>query len=79
MEITRYDFLGLWYQIVYILTGKWKGNSFEKASERMYCTEAVATWYNEVRPNTFFMPWLVNPLDIELNQCFRIKFKQECR
>ena len=40
---TPYDFKSLlWYQPVYILTGKWKGKRYDAAAEKLYCSEYVA-------------------------------------
>lgn len=72
-DATRYDFIGLWDQMVYVTTGKWKGKTGDKAEKRMYCTEAVATWANKVRPNTFKNQHSVNPLDIDLNENYKEK------
>jgi len=77
---TRYDFLNFWYQIRMIMkttrTGKkeWVGPTGKKASKRLYCTEASATWANLVRPGTFDKPWTVNPLDIDINKYYKVKY-----
>lgn len=73
---TRYDFFGIWYQIQMIRkqtanAGKeWDGPTGSKAENRLYCTEAVATWANKVRPDTFEKAWSINPLDIDLNKYY---------
>lgn len=78
---TRYDFFGLFHQIRMIRNTRkrsvsnkrpWRGPEGLKAQRRLYCTEAVATWANEVRPNTFQEPWSVNPLHVMLNKYYKI-------
>jgi len=77
---TRYDFFNFWFQIKMIRkTTKegykdWDGPTGEEATNRLYCTEAVATWANKVRPNTFDKPWSINPLDIDLNNYYKVKY-----
>lgn len=40
---TPYDFKSLlWYQPVYILTGRWRGKRHDEAIERLYCSEYIA-------------------------------------
>lgn len=69
---TRYDFMNFWYQARMIISGgKWRGPTGKKATRRLYCTEAVATWANVVRPNTFKNPAATNPLDIDLNKFYK--------
>ncbi len=74
---TRYDFFNFFYQIDLVLrtksttNKKWLGPKEGKAEKRLYCTEAVATWANKVRPNTFNKPWSVNPLDVDLNKYYK--------
>jgi hypothetical protein len=50
---------------------KWHGPKEDKAEKRLYCSEAVATWANKVRPDTFEEPWTVNPLDIDINKYYK--------
>lgn len=75
---TRYDFLNFLFQIDMIRkqtknSGKeWAGPTGSKAEKRLYCTEAVATWANKVRPDTFAEPWTVNPLDVDLNKYYKV-------
>lgn len=81
---TRYDFFNFIFQIDMIRStskkeGKkknkrWVGPKGDKATKKLYCSEAVATWANEVRPNTFAKPWTVNPLDIDLNKYYKTIF-----
>jgi hypothetical protein len=79
---TRYDFLNLWYQIKMIQETtktdengeKWIGPKGNRAEKRLYCTEAVATWANRVRPDTFKAPWATNPVDVELNKYYKVKY-----
>lgn len=74
LDPTRYDFFGLWYGLKYILSNKkkWDGPRGDKALSRMYCTEAIATWANKVRPRTFDIQEATNPLDIELNRYYKV-------
>jgi hypothetical protein len=80
LKPTRYDFLNFWYQIKMILntTKKgdkdWDGPTGKKATKRMYCTEASATWANEIRQNTFKDPWSINPVDIDLNKYYKVVY-----
>jgi hypothetical protein len=77
---TRYDFLNFLFQIDMIRKqtknhGKeWGGPTGSNAERRLYCTEAVATWANKVRPDTFSEPWTVNPLDVDLNKYYKVIF-----
>jgi len=66
-EITRYDFLNFFFQIWLIKTGKWIGPRGKKAENRLYCSEAVATIANYVRPCTFVNPAATNPMDVATN------------
>jgi hypothetical protein len=72
----RYDFMAFVYQIDMIkrtrntMDKKWAGPTGNKATDRLYCSEACATWANIVRPGTFDKPWSVNPLDIDLNKYY---------
>lgn len=74
---TRYDFFNFIYQLDMVRRTtsesgkKWIGPKGDKAEKRLYCSEAVATWVNEVRPNTFNKPWTINPLDIDLNRYYK--------
>lgn len=63
----RYDFASLlFFQVIYNVTkwwngkGKWLGKQGEKASRRLYCSEAIAFIYNRL---TGIMPewWKYNP------------------
>lgn len=73
---TRYDFLALLWQIKRVNHAKntvdpnWSGSTEDKATRRLYCTEACAYWSNQVRPNTFKEPWATNPLDVDINQYY---------
>ncbi len=80
---TRYDFFNFLFQIKMVMstsvkddtvTKKWSGPKGKKAENRLYCTEAVATWANKVRPNTFSEPWTVNPLDVDLNKYYKVVY-----
>lgn len=76
---TRYDFLNFWYQMQMIrrtrkkgqISKPWGGPTGLKAQKRLYCSEAVATWANEIRPNTFKEAWSVNPLDLMINKYYK--------
>lgn len=74
LEPHRYDFFGLLYQARMIFTGKWQGPTGDKAEKRYYCTEAVATWANKVRPNTFNKEEAAGPLEIEFNKYYQIVY-----
>lgn len=79
---TEYDYANFIYQIDMILRTKhsmdedWKGPTNKKASDRLYCSELVATIANRVRPNTFSKPWATNPLDVDLNKYYKEKVIQ---
>jgi hypothetical protein len=72
---TRYGYADLLFHAKAILSKKgydvWAGKTGTAAEKRMHCTEAVATWSNKVRPNTFERPWSTNPLDIDLNKYYK--------
>lgn len=77
---TRYDYFGLLWQLKMVLSPltrkkkkDWDGPTGDKATKRMYCTEAVATWANKVRENTFDMQYSINPLDVDLNPNYKQK------
>lgn len=76
----RYDFLNFIYHIDSIRRTtdpdkkKWIGPKGDKAKKRLYCTEAVATWSNAVRPDTFKEPWATSPIDVDLNKYYKVKF-----
>ena len=66
--ITKYDFIGLIYQAIYLTTGKWLGKNYEKAGERMYCFEYVAWVYDTIFPHW----WKVTPSEVINSKEFRI-------
>lgn len=76
---TRYDFMNFVYQINMInrtkntMNENWAGPTGEKATDRLYCSETVATLANVVRPHTFEKPWATNPLDVDLNKYYKEK------
>ena len=80
LEPTRYDFFNFLFQIDMIRKQtkysdkKWAGPVGKKAEKRLYCTEAVATWANKVRPNTFDKPWTVNPVDVDINKYYKVLY-----
>lgn len=76
-KTTRYDFLGILYQMWYTITGKWKGKTGEQAEKRLYCSEAFATWHDEIQKGIFEDPEAVNPLDVDLNPNFKAKEYQK--
>jgi hypothetical protein len=42
-----YDYWSLiWFQLLYIITGKWKGHTGEYAKDKVYCSEAIAYAFN---------------------------------
>lgn len=80
---TRYDFSNFIHQIKMILGTKiengkviqrWSGKKGKEAEKRLYCTEAVGTWANKVRANTFEDPWSINPLDVDLNKYYKTSY-----
>jgi len=75
-KVTRYDFLALPQNIRYIFTGKWRGKVGKKAEKRLFCSEAFATWHNELDPNIFKSPEHTNLVDINLNSNFKAKSHQ---
>jgi hypothetical protein len=72
-RVTRYDFSNFFFQIILIFTGKWYGRKGKKAERRLYCSEAVATWWSKIRPRMFVKPSATNPLDILVNTNFKLK------
>lgn len=71
---TKYDFMGLIYQAVLSLTGKWIGPKEPRSEKRLYCSELTALLSNEVRPNTFKAPHSTNPNDVVDNR-FYVEYK----
>jgi hypothetical protein len=66
----KYDSMSLlFYQLVYLITGKWIGRKDEHASKRLYCSEFVAyVFYNL---NNIFEDWYkTNPRMIFENPNF---------
>ena len=75
---TRYGYSDLLFHMRAILSKggyeeAWGGKQGAKAEKRMHCTEAVATWANKVRTNTFDRPWCANPVDLEYNKYYTAK------
>lgn len=70
-NITRYDFFNFIWQILLILFGRWMGPKGKKAENRLYCSEAVATIINYVRPDTFRNPSATNPIDVATSKSYR--------
>ena len=68
---TRYDFLNFFYQIYYIMTGKWKGKTGDAADDVLYCSEFAAVAMYKTRGTFNGKTWNKNPLDIEL--CTELK------
>lgn len=57
--VTKYDKWSLlFYQPLYLLTGKWRGKKNEAADDKLYCSEFVA-WLYEF-PNW----WAMSPEDV---------------
>lgn len=69
----RYNYLNFLFQIAMIMSttdskvGKWFGIKGKRSENRLYCSEAVAVWYNDIRAKMFDAPYSINPLDIDLN------------
>lgn len=74
LENIEYDFLSILEQIWYIMTGKWPGKKGEDAEKRMNCSEAVASWWDKFKPNIFENPYSTNPLEVDLNENFILKY-----
>lgn len=72
-NVTRYDFKGIWWQIIKSVTGKWYGPKGAAADNRMYCTEACGHCANEIRPGTF-EDYSANPDDIFVNENYVVKY-----
>lgn len=70
---TRYDVLNFFYQMRYVLTGKWKGPKGEKSEKRLYCSEYAAVLMDDLRNCFKGETWDKNPLDIELSKCLKVK------
>ena len=69
----RYDFLNFWYQIRYIITGKWRGPVGENSTKRVYCSELAAIVMDKTRGTFKGITWDKNPLDIDLCEELREK------
>ena len=68
---TPYDFKSLlWYQPVYILTGRWRGRRGTDAEKRMYCSEYVA-WVFDL-PNW----WKASPEAVKQYMSDSVHFKK---
>ena len=63
---TRYDLMNFWHQIIFILTGQWKGKVNELSREKLYCSEFAAVVMDEIRDSFKGVTWDKNPLDIEI-------------
>lgn len=70
---TRYDFLNFWFQMKYILTGKWRGPRNDESKKRLYCSEYAAVVMDKVRGCFKGKTWDKNPLDIDLSDCLITK------
>ena len=58
---TPYDFAAIADQVDFATSGIWRGETGDHAKERLYCSEAWATFVNNLRKGIFPYPWLVNP------------------
>lgn len=72
LEIHRYDVLNFPYQIKYIMTGKWRGPTGDKAERRIYCSELAAIVMDKIRGSFDGQTWDKNPLDIELSPDLKV-------
>ena len=51
--LSKYDFVGLIHQAIYLTTGKWFGKETDAAANRMYCFEYVAWVYKRWFPEWY--------------------------
>lgn len=65
---TRYDLTNFWDQMIFIITGKWKGKVNKESREKLYCSEFAAVVMDDVRGSFNGQTWDKNPLDIEMCQ-----------
>lgn len=65
-----YDKWSLVFQVIKIKFKRWMGVKGKKAEKKFYCSEAVATLANYIRPGTFENPAAANPVDIYINKNF---------
>lgn len=79
LRVTRYDVLNFWYQIKFILTGRWKGPEGDESKRRLYCSEFAAVVMDRVRNSFHGRTWDKNPLDIELCQDIEALYYDEKR
>lgn len=77
LKLTRYDYFNFLFQIWLIMTGKWIGPKGKKAENRFYCSEATATLANIIRPGTFKLPAATNPIDVAINEHYRLRTDEE--
>lgn len=68
-KATKYDFFNFFYQMYYIMTGKWVGKKGKKSENVLYCSEFAAVLMDKVRGSFggIGRTESINPLDIELN------------
>jgi hypothetical protein len=71
MDITRYQVSNFLLWIIKMKTNLWIGRKGKKAEQRLYCSEAVATLANYVRPGTFDHPEMINPIDVDINPNYK--------
>jgi len=69
----KYDYKGLIpHQLIFQLTGEWKGKTGDEASELQYCGEFNGMGYNRASAGKLFpKPWLTDPEDIYNHNEFR--------
>lgn len=68
MKVTRYDYMNFIWWLYYFITGLWIG----KNNNRLYCSEAVAELANKIRPGTFKNPQRTNPVDVAVNENYKL-------
>jgi len=71
LKPTRYDIFMFPFQIILTISGLWLGPKGKRAQRRLYCSEAVAFWINQIKPSFFEKPEATNLLDIDLHEGFR--------
>ena len=56
-----YDFVGIIDSLDFAIDGRWNGEINQKAQDKMFCSEAIATGINEYHKGIFPYPWCVSP------------------
>lgn len=75
LGVTKYDFLGLIYQAIFLTTGKWIGPRGEKADKRQYCFEYIGWVYINLFPKHYRITpgEIINSEHLEVVAKVRIK------